>query len=189
MGVLLLVVSGFVFNNWKNQYSAFQQFNFLPFHLIFYFSGQFVLTGIPMKIHPLYFHLFLIGSLGCNEPPNPENEKDGQGFQNWNSLLVTATAYNSLSGQGKGNPTLTAWGDTLKPGMRSIAVSRDLIDKGLAHGTKVVIEGFDGIYTVNDKMHWRWKNKIDIYMGNNKQKALEWGLKKIEICFPSEGEI
>jgi 3D (Asp-Asp-Asp) domain-containing protein len=30
-------------------------------------------------------------------------------------------------------------------------------------------------------MNKRWKKKIDIYMGNNKEKAKKWGEKKVTI--------
>jgi hypothetical protein len=43
------------------------------------------------------------------------------------SLRVTATAYNSLPGQTDNTPDLAAWGDRLRPGMKAIAVSRDLL--------------------------------------------------------------
>ena len=49
--------------------------------------------------------------------------------------------------------------------------------------TKVKIEGLDGIYLVKDKMHARWKNKIDIYMGKDIKKAQEWGVKKLSIQY------
>src|SRR5690606_2724352 len=107
-------------------------------------------------------------------------------YATWTSLSVTASAYNSLESQGTGNVNITAFGDTLKPGMNSIAVSQDLMEKGLTHNTKVKINGLEGIYIVNDKMHPRWKNKIDIYMGTDRNKALEWGRRKVEICFPAE---
>ena len=45
-------------------------------------------------------------------------------------------------------------------------------------GTKK-IEGFEGIYFVKDKMHSRWKNRIDIYMGVDVKAAKEWGRKKV----------
>ncbi len=60
-----------------------------------------------------------------------------------NSFEVTATAYNSLAYQTSSNPSITAFGDSIKPGMRYIAVSRDLLDSGLVHNTKVKLEGFD----------------------------------------------
>ncbi len=100
------------------------------------------------------------------------------------SIEVTATAYNSVENQTKkGNIGLTAWGDTLVPGEKAIAVSRDLIKKGLTHNTKVEIEGQDGIYIVKDKMNKRWSKKIDIYFGTNENAAKEWGKQKVEIKF------
>lgn len=97
---------------------------------------------------------------------------------------VTATAYNSVNSQTKaGDPTLTAWGDTLKPGMKAIAVSRDLIDDGLTHGTEVTIEGLEGTYIVRDKMNKRWEDKIDIYMGTDVEAAREWGKRTVTISW------
>lgn len=106
-------------------------------------------------------------------------------YKDWDSLRVTASAYNSLRYQtGSGDPRVAAWGDTLEPGMKAIAVSRDLIRKGLKHNTPVKIEGLEGLYYVKDKMHHRWKNKIDIYMGEDVQKAKRWGRKKLKIRYP-----
>ena len=101
----------------------------------------------------------------------------------WIPLEVTATAYNSFSYQTSGNPNITAWGDTLVPGMKSIAVSRDLIAKGLKHGTMVRIDTFPDTFYINDKMHRRRKNMIDIYMGNDNKRARQWGRKKVKIEF------
>jgi 3D (Asp-Asp-Asp) domain-containing protein len=99
---------------------------------------------------------------------------------------VMASAYNSLADQTSTNPNITAFGDSLKPGMRYIAVSRDLLDSGLVHNTKVKLEGFDGLFTVKDKMNKRWRKRIDIYMGTDVQKAKKWGKKNINIeyCLP-----
>ena len=102
----------------------------------------------------------------------------------WKSMEVTATAYNSFPGQTSSiHPEITAWGDSIKPGMKIIAVSRDLIKKGLDYDTMVKIEGLDSIYLVKDKMNKRWRNRIDVYMGKDKKKALEWGKKKITIQY------
>lgn len=97
------------------------------------------------------------------------------------SLLVTATAFNSLRGQTRGDPTIGAWGDRLEPGMRAIAVSRDLIALGLTRGTAVRIEGLPGEYVVLDKMARRWKAKIDIYMGRDVKAARKWGRRRVRI--------
>ena len=82
-----------------------------------------------------------------------------------------------------GNPRVAAWGDTLKPGIKAIAVSRDLLDSGLNYGIKVNIEGLPGRYRVTDKMHSRWEKKIDIYMGEELDKARKWGVRKVTITW------
>ena len=101
----------------------------------------------------------------------------------WHSLTVTVTAYNSLAYQTSSEPNITAWGDSLVPGMKCIAVSRDLISRGLKHNTPVKIEGFEGIFIVNDKMNKRWKNRIDIYMDNDVKKAKNWGKRILKISY------
>lgn len=96
----------------------------------------------------------------------------------WQEMSVAASAYNSVAWQtSAAKPALAAWGDILKPGMRAIAVSRDLIKKGLTYGTKVKIEGLPGVYVVRDKMGARWRNKIDIYMGKDVTAARQWGVQ------------
>ncbi len=103
------------------------------------------------------------------------------------TMEVTATAYNSLEYQTKKGDAITAaWGDKLQPGMKAIAVSRDLIEQGLEHGTEVEIEGLKGTYTVIDKMNKRWTNKIDIYMGTDVEAAREWGKQTVNISFEAD---
>ena len=111
-----------------------------------------------------------IGATSCSDAP-----------QGRHSALVTATAYNSVPAQTQGDPTLAAWGDTLKPGIKAIAVSRDLIDKGLTRGVKVKIEGKQGTYRVLDKMSARWRDRIDIYMGKDIAAARQWGKQQVRI--------
>lgn len=108
-----------------------------------------------------------------------------------NTLKVTATAYNSFAYQTNSNPNITAFGDSLKPGLRYIAVSRDLLDSGLVHNTKVKIQGFDSLFTVKDKMNRRYRKRIDIYMGKDLKKAKKWGKKKvvIEYCIQTKDSI
>ncbi len=102
----------------------------------------------------------------------------------WKKLKVTATAYNSFPSQTSNiHPGITAWGDSLYPGMKIIAVSKDLIPLGLDYNTQVKIKGDTSIYLVKDKMHSKWKNRIDIYMGEDKEKALQWGRKKMTILY------
>ncbi len=105
---------------------------------------------------------------------------------NEQSLKVTASAYTSSVGETDSTPNLAAWGDILEPGMKSIAVSRDLLEMGLTHNQEVRIEGFDGTYRVLDKMNKRWKKKIDIYMGNDVKAARQWGKQEVVIYWTVE---
>ena len=97
----------------------------------------------------------------------------------WDSLNVTATAYNSLAYQTNSNPHITAFGDSLKRGLKYIAVSRDLLRLGLKHNIPVKIEGLEGVYAVKDKMHYRWKSRFDIYMRVDVKVAKQWGRKQV----------
>lgn len=128
-----------------------------------------------LYLHKFFLQIFwgipLLLCLSCS----PDVEK--------HSLEVTATAYTSHQGQTLGNPRVAAWGDTLKPGIKAIAVSRDLLDSGLNYGIKVNIEGLPGRYRVTDKMHSRWEKKIDIYMGEELDKARKWGVRKVTITW------
>jgi LysM repeat protein len=95
-------------------------------------------------------------------------------------LRVTATAYSSHKGQTDKTPFLAAWNNRIRPGMKIIAVSRDLLTKyGLRNGSRVRIGGLPGIYRVRDKMNKRYRKRIDIYMGVNRRKALRWGRRSV----------
>lgn len=116
-----------------------------------------------------------------------QKEKQKLDLHDWNPMKVTVTAYNSLPSQTTAiNSSIAAWGDTLKPGMKVIAVSRDLMRKGLKYNTMVRIDTFPDTFIVKDKMHYKHRNKIDIYMGKNKKKALEWGRKKLTIFYATQ---
>ena len=97
-------------------------------------------------------------------------------------LRVTATAYTSHAAQTDSTPFLAAWNNRLRPGMKIIAVSRDLLTKyGMRNGTKVRIAGLPGYYRVRDKMNKRYKKRIDIYMGLDRRKALRWGRRSVVV--------
>jgi 3D (Asp-Asp-Asp) domain-containing protein len=101
------------------------------------------------------------------------------------AIVVMATAYNSLPDQGIGRGLRGAWGDRLSPGMKTIAVSHDLIAAGLTRGAVVRIEGLEGDYTVLDRLPRRWKKRIDVYMGRDVRAARAWGRRAVRI-YPSE---
>ena len=99
------------------------------------------------------------------------------------TLSLIATAYNSVSAQTNSEPNIGAWGDSLTPGMKVIAVSRDLLEIGLSRGAEVEIDGIPGTYRVLDKMGRRWEKRIDIYMGDDIQAAREWGVRNVRIHY------
>ena len=96
-------------------------------------------------------------------------------------LEVEVTAYNASVAQTDRDPWIAAWGDKLRPGMRAIAVSRDLLSLGFEHRTRVEIDGLPGEYVVLDKTHRRWTRRIDLFMGKDVQTALNWGNRKMRI--------
>jgi 3D (Asp-Asp-Asp) domain-containing protein len=122
--------------------------------------------------------LFLFLIYSCKS-----EEEKFEAKYSWNSMNVTASAYNSLADQTNSNPHITAFGDSLIPGLKYIAVSRDLLRRGLKHNIPIKIEGLEGIYLVKDKMHSRWINKIDIYMGVDVKAAKQWGKKRVCIDY------
>jgi LysM repeat protein len=97
-------------------------------------------------------------------------------------LRVTATAYSSHKAQTDSTPFLAAWNNRLRPGMKIIAVSRDMLTKyGMKNGTRVRIAGLPGTYRVRDKMNKRYRKRIDIYMGIDRRRALRWGRRNVVI--------
>ena len=132
-----------------------------------------------MRLHHQCYSIFiliLVIITGCKR----DIQEDA--FE-WKTMEVTATAYNSLAYQTSEDPHITAFGDSLKPGLNYIAVSRDLLSKGLTHNTLVKIEGFEETFLVKDKMNRRWRNRIDIYMGIDIKAAKTWGKRQVNISY------
>ena len=133
-------------------------------------------------IHLRFFSITLLAISffivsGCSTEQDTNTTKNQKTVE----LEVTATAYTSHPNQTDKTPFLAAWNNVLKPGIQSIAVSRDLLKMGLGNGSKVTIEGLPGEFLVLDKMNKRWEKKIDIYMGLDHQGAKEWGKKTVKI--------
>jgi len=104
-----------------------------------------------------------------------------------NTVTVWATAYNGVHEQTDETPLIGAWGDRLdkavQPGVRVIAVSPDLLAKGLKRGQRVRIHGLKGEFVVLDKMPRRWKNRIDIYMHQDVHGARKWGKRRVKVSW------
>ncbi len=98
------------------------------------------------------------------------------------ALTVKAKAYVSHGrAKKKSGYPRGAWGDTLTPDIRAIAVSPDLVDAGLGYGTRLTIEGLPGEYRVLDLMHGRWSKTIDVYFGDDRKAARLWGNRTITV--------
>lgn len=97
------------------------------------------------------------------------------------NALVTVTAYNAEVSQTDSDPDITASMRRVRPG--TIAVSRDLFDKGWVFGRKVRLEGI-GIYEINDLMAARHNSAVDIFIHSNSQ-ALAFGKRRIKAALLS----
>ena len=89
-------------------------------------------------------------------------------------LKVHVTVYNPVPEQTDDTPDITAYGKKGKPGI-TFAASDDLIKKlNLKPGVKMYIPGIpskskDGMWVFGDKMHPRWKNRVDLMIKSKKQ--------------------
>ena len=132
--------------------------------------------------------LSLLAALGGG--PAPEAKAVPAPQPAHRSITVWATAYNSTDGQTDESPDLGAWGDHLdqatQPGLRVIAVSPDLLDRGLNRGQRVRIRGLKGEFVVLDKMPRRWTRRIDIYMHQDERAARKWGKRRVTLSWKAE---
>lgn len=104
---------------------------------------------------------------------------------------IIITAYSNLPKQTDSTPNITAFNTRVHE--CSIAVSRSLEDIGFKSGCLVKISGIvsplvrldgsdycGGHYIVNDRMHWRWKLRADIFYFDN-DMAIKFGKQKGQI--------
>lgn len=84
---------------------------------------------------------------------------------------VTATVYHAVSKQTDSTPLITADGSKINPKrlQRWCAISKDL-EKYYSMGDTIVVSGtkhMDGIWIIHDRMHHRWRSKIDLLVKPN----------------------
>ncbi|EGJ48714.1 3D domain-containing protein [Desulfocurvibacter africanus] len=91
--------------------------------------------------------------------------------------VLTVTAYSPRPEETNEDPFTTASNRPVRPGI--VAVSRDLFDEGWVFGRKVYIKGM-GVFTIDDLMHARKRNQVDIFMFET-AKARDFGLQKLEV--------
>ena len=96
-------------------------------------------------------------------------------------FILKITAYSSDRWQCDHDPFVGAWNNPVKDGM--VAVSRDLEKIGITNKCPVIINGKD--YVISDRMHWRKRNHLDIWM-KTKQEAKDWGVQFKEVKVPIE---
>ncbi|MEA4856489.1 MAG: hypothetical protein AAGU21_06790 [Solidesulfovibrio sp.] len=109
----------------------------------------------------------------------------GKGKRPGNSLRVKALAYTACSvGKKKSKRAPRgAWGDVLTEEVNAVAVSPDLLDMGLDRGDLIRIEGLPGQYKVLDVMHGRHDKTIDIFYGDDRCGAMQWGRRTLTITW------
>lgn len=109
---------------------------------------------------------------------------------------VRATGYNSHASQTDSTPFITATGARTQLGI--IAVSRDLLDEEIPYGSLVRLKDLGNfhngrgygkhqdfldaqdIFIVEDTLHWRKRNQIDVWFPALSQ-AREWGVRQVEL--------
>jgi 3D (Asp-Asp-Asp) domain-containing protein len=91
--------------------------------------------------------------------------------------IVTVTTYSPTIAQTDSTPLITASGFKINPNnpkkQRIVAVSRDL-KKKYKFGKKIRITGIgklSGTYTIRDVMNKRYKNRVDILIGENDKQT------------------
>lgn len=95
---------------------------------------------------------------------------------------VEVTAYNPVLEQCDSTPELNAIMEKVKPG--TVAVSRDLWERGWTFGKKIYLRGL-GVFRVADLMNPRHNNHVDVFMWDRK-KALQFGVVNTKACLVLE---
>ncbi|GHF99280.1 hypothetical protein GCM10017783_09090 [Deinococcus piscis] len=101
------------------------------------------------------------------------------------TAVLKSTAYNSLAAQTDSTPHITATGTRTRPGV--VALSRDML-RLFPYGTRLRIQDLSGnhpyvngrIFVVEDTMHARKSNQIDVWMPTRSQ-AMNWGVRNVRI--------
>lgn len=134
----------------------------------------------------IFFDRFYVKMVNTHleiESKKIEEKKEKEESIQRNRIRVTATAYNSVVEQCDADPWIAAWNDRLVPGMKIIAISRNLERLGLTRGVRVYIEELDEWFVVMDRMNRRWKDRIDIWMEEDISSARRFGKKHLTIVW------
>ena len=90
-------------------------------------------------------------------------------------IQISVSAYNAIPNQTDSTPFIMASGKRVYEG--AIALSRDIErDFGLKFGDKIHLLGI-GTFVFLDRMHRRWKRRVDLFKWS-KKKAIQFGRQK-----------
>ena len=108
------------------------------------------------------------------EPIKAPEKTPSKPVQIKNKLKLHITAYSSSEDETDDTPFITASGKTVVDGI----IATNLF----AFGTKARIPSLFGnkIFVIEDRMHHRFKNRIDIWM-TSKEEALKFGKRLAEV--------
>lgn len=102
------------------------------------------------------------------------DEKNARRDEGTKTLSVTVTAYSSTPDQADSSPFIMASGKHVYAG----AIAANF----LPIGTRVMLPETHGekIFVVEDRMHRRFSDRIDIWM-ETREEAIQFGIKKIAV--------
>lgn len=112
---------------------------------------------------------------GINVPLLSFNKRVMESSNSGPVIPVTVTAYSPTIEECDDDPFITAYQRPVKVG--TIAISRDLENEfGWQAGDLVHVIGL-GVFEVNDRMHHKWKKRVDIFFSDT-EKAVSFGIKR-----------
>ena len=96
--------------------------------------------------------------------------------------VLTVTAYSPRRVETDETPFHNGAGTAVEEGQ--IAVSKDLFLAGWVYGRKVWIENY-GVYTIMDRMNYRYRDRVDIFM-HSTSRAKKFGRKELIVALLGE---
>jgi 3D (Asp-Asp-Asp) domain-containing protein len=100
--------------------------------------------------------------------------------ENYSSISVDVSAYSASIDECDSSPHITANGTLSTVGR--VAVSRDLLKKGITHGSRIYIPN-QGVFIVADSMNARFTKRIDLLLANKKAAKLFGVKENVKIYF------
>jgi 3D (Asp-Asp-Asp) domain-containing protein len=137
---------------------------------------------IPQKFNSSLPFAFNFGDYNSLNSLKLDLSKNLAQNENYIKKYLWVTAYSSSPDETDDDPFITATGKFVRDGFAATNI--------LPFGTKIKIPSLfgDKIFTIEDRMHYRKTNVVDIWM-DSKEKALKFGARYVEIIiFKDEPE-